>query len=80
MENENKIKDFKNKQNEIMSEINKNLNLLLEEYKKKKEKEKNGKEKEEKEIERKNNDNVNLINDFKCYNFNTMNNNIILNN
>ena len=73
-EYEDKIKEFKNKQNEIISEINKNLNLLLDEYKIKKEKEK------EKEIERLNNDNVNLINDFKCYNINTMNNNIISNN
>ena len=73
-EYEDKIKEFKNKQNEIISEINKNLNLLLNEYKIKKEKEK------EKEIERLNNDNVNLINDFKCYNINTMNNNIISNN
>ena len=73
-EYEDKIKEFKNKQNEIISEINKNLNLLLNEYNIKKEKVK------EKEIERKNNDNVNLINDFKCYNINKLNNNIISNN
>jgi len=47
--------------------------------KEEKEKEKEQKEKE-KEIEWKNNDNVNLINDFKCENINTLNNNIILNN
>ena len=74
-EYEDKIKEFKNKQNEIISEINKNLNLLLNEYKIKQ-------EKLMKEIELKNelNDNVNLINDFKCNNINTMNNNIISNN
>ena len=71
-EYEDKIKEFKNKQNEIISEINKNLNLLLNEYKIKKEK--------LEKIEKKHNDNVNLINDFKCYNINTMNNNIISNN
>ena len=73
-EYEDKIKEFKNKQNEIISEINKNLNLLLNEYNKKIEKIK----KIEKKIEL--NDNVNLINDFKCYNINKMNNNIISNN
>ena len=79
-EYENKMKEFKNKQNEIISEMNKNLKLLLEEYNKKKEK-KQKKEKREKEIERKNelNDNVNLINDFKCNNINTMNNYTISN-
>ena len=71
-EYEDKIKEFKNKQNEIISEINKNLNLLLNEYKIKKEK--------LEKLRIKNNDNVNLINDFKCYNINTMNNNIISNN
>ena len=71
-EYEDKIKEFKNKQNEIISEINKNLNLLLNEYKIKKEK--------LEKLKIKNNDNVNLINDFKCYNINKMNNNIISNN
>ena len=77
-EYEDKIKEFKNKQNEIISEINKNLNLLLHEYNIKKLK----KEKLMKEFEIKNelNDNVNLINDFKCYNINKLNNNIISNN
>jgi len=81
-EYEDKIKELKNKQNEIISEINKNLNLLLDEYNKK-QKEKEEKEKKLKiEIERKNelNDNVNLINDFKCYNIYAMNNNTISNN
>ena len=79
-EYEDKMKEFKNKQNEIISEMNKNLNLLLQEYKKKKEEEKE--EEIKKEIERKNelNDNVNLINDFKCNNINTMNNYTISNN
>ena len=72
-EYEDKIKEFKNKQNEIISEINKNLNLLLNEYKIKK-------EKLEIKLKIELNDNVNLINDFKCYNINTMNNNIISNN
>jgi len=77
-EYEDKIKELKNKQNEIIYEINQNLNLLLDEYNKKKEKE----EKLKIEIERKNelNDNVNLINDFKCYNIYAMNNNTISNN
>jgi WD40 repeat protein len=71
-EYKNKIKEFKNKQNEIISEIIKNLNLLLNEYKIKKMK--------EIKLKIELNDNVNLINDFKCYNINTMNNNIISNN
>jgi hypothetical protein len=80
-EYEDKIKEFKNKQNEIISEINKNLNLLLNEYKIKQDKLMKLM-KLMKEIELKNelNDNVNLINDFKCNNINTMNNNIISNN
>ena len=87
-EYEDKIKEFQNKQNEIISEMDKNLNLLLAEYKVKKEveeqkeKEIEREEEEKKELERKNelNDNVNLINDFKFYNINTMRNNTISNN
>ena len=87
-EYEDKIKEFQNKQNEIISEMDKNLNLLLAEYKVKKEveeqkeKEIEREEEEKKEIERNNelNDIVNLINDFKFYNINTMRNNTISNN
>ena len=87
-EYEDKIKEFQNKQNEIISEMDKNLKLFLEEYKvkkeveKEKEKEIEREEEEKKEIERKNelNDNVNLINDFKFCNVNTMRNNTISNN
>ena len=63
------IIELRNKQNEKMSEMEKNMKLLLDEYKVKKEE-----EKKEKENERKNNDNVNLINDFQCFNKDSLKN------
>ena len=77
MESERKINETKNENKEKIIELEKNINILLEEYKKnkkKKEEKEKEKEKEEKLYSLKENDNVNLINDFKCQNINNLNN------